>query len=403
MASVVVPGTVGSSSKNHWGLKMKSRVLIVGGGVASLEAALALRDLAGERTAVRIFSPRADFVYRPHAVGEPYGAARVARYDMRELAPLCGADFQHDSVVSVDPAARLISTHDGDTFPYDYLILAQGAKLIRAVPGATTFWGVADEHDVNQMLAGLRSGEIKRLAFTMSGVENWALPMYELALLAHREAEAAGIDGVELTIVTPEDSPLQVFGRRASELTASLLDERGVQLVSGTRPVRFEDGRLDTVPGEGREFDGVISLPRLQGRQIRGVPHDPDGFIGVDDHCRVLHHDRLFAAGDVTSFPVKQGGIATQHADLIAEAIAAERGVDLDPRPFDPILRGVLWTGEEPRYLQGWIGGGHGESSSLTPEPPWGSDEGKIVGRYLTPFVAGLGTQPESVASSSAS
>jgi sulfide:quinone oxidoreductase len=382
---------------------LKSRVLIAGGGVASIEAALALGALAGDRTAVTIFSPRTDFVYRPHAVGEPYGAARVARYDLRELAPLCGAEFRLDSVVSVDPAARLITTHDGDTFAYDYLILAQGAKLLRAVPGATTFWGAADEHDVNRVIAGLRSGEIKRLAFTMSGVENWALPMYELALLAHHEAESAGNNDVELTIVTPEDSPLQVFGRRASELTASLLAERGIQLVTGSRPVRFEDGRLETVPGEGREFDAVISLPRLHGRQIRGVPHDPDGFIGIDDHCRVLNHDQLFAAGDVTSFPVKQGGLATQQADLIAEVIAAERGVDLDPPPFDPMLRGVLWTGEEPRYLQGWIGGGHGESSSFTTEPPWGHDEGKIVGRYLTPFFAELGTQPESVASSSAS
>lgn len=369
---------------------MKSRVLIAGGGVASIEAALALRDLAGERIAVTIFSPRPEFVYRPYAVGGPFGSAHIARHDLRELASLCGAGFQLDSVVSVDPAVRLITTHDGDTFAYDYLILAQGAKPIRAVPGATTFWGAADEHDVNRVIAGLRSGEIKRLAFTMSGAENWALPMYELALLAHHEAESAGHDDVELTIVTPEDSPLQVFGRRAGELTASFLGERGIRLVAGSRPVRFEDGRLETVPGEGREFDAVISLPRLQGRRVRGVPHDPDGFIGIDDHCRVLNHDRLFAAGDVTSFPVKQGGLATQQADAIAEVIAAERGVELDPRPFDPMLRGVLWTGAEPRYLQGWIGGGHGESSSFTTEPPWGKDEGKVVGRYLTSFIAEL-------------
>ena len=109
---------------------MKSRVLIVGGGVAAIEAALALQDLAGEQTSVRIFSPRAEFVYRPYAVGEPYGAARVARYDMRELAPLCGADFQLDSVASVNSEARLITTYDGDTYPYDYLVLAQGAKLL---------------------------------------------------------------------------------------------------------------------------------------------------------------------------------------------------------------------------------------------------------------------------------
>ncbi|HEX5984557.1 MAG TPA: FAD-dependent oxidoreductase [Solirubrobacterales bacterium] len=382
---------------------MKSRVLIVGGGVASLEAALALRDLAGERTSVTIFSPRPDFVYRPYAVGEPYGAARVARYELRELAPRCGADFRPDSVISVDPDARLVTTYDGDTCAYDYLILAQGAKLLWPVPGASTFWGIADEHDVDRVLGRFRSGESRRLAFTMPGTESWPLPMYELALLADTELRRKGSTDAELTIVTPEESPLEIFGRRAGELAAGLLAERRIEVVTRTHPVRFEEGHLRTVPERSLEFDSVVSLPRLEGRRIRGVLHDAEGFIRIDDHCRVLNRERLFAAGDVTSFPVKQGGIATQQADVIAETIAADLGVDLDPQRFDPVLRGVLWTGEKPCYLEGWIGGGHGETSSFTAEAPWGSSEGKIVGRYLTPFFAELGAQPESVASRSAS
>jgi sulfide:quinone oxidoreductase len=224
----------------------------------------------------------------------------------------------------------------------------------------------------------------------MPALESWALPLYELALLAQAEVARAGIADVKLTVVTPEDAPLQVFGRNASELLGELLDERGIEVISHTHPVRFEDGHLVTVPGDHLDFDAVVSLPKLEGRRIRGVRHDPDGFVQVDDHCRVLKHDHLFAAGDVTSFPVKQGGIATQQADVIAEAIAADLGVAIEPQSFDPILRGVLWTGEEPRYLQGWLSGGHGETSTLTAEPPWGDGEGKIVGRYLTAFIAGV-------------
>ncbi|HEX6601024.1 MAG TPA: FAD-dependent oxidoreductase, partial [Solirubrobacterales bacterium] len=332
-----------------------------------------------------------------------YGAARVARYDLRELAPRCGAEFELDSVVSVDPVARLITTFDGATFAYDYLILAQGAKLLWPVPGAATFWGIADEHDVDRVLGRFRSGASRRLAFTMPGTESWPLPMYELALLADTELKRRGPAHAQLTIVTPEGSPLEIFGRRASELVAGLLTERRIEVVTRTHPVRFEEGRLKTVPERDLEFDEVVSLPRLEGRRIRGVPHDAEGFIRIDDRCRLLNRERIFAAGDVTSFPVKQGGIATQQADAIAEAIAADLGADLDPQRFDPVLRGVLWTGEEPCYLEGWLGGGHGETSSFTAEAPWGSSEGKIVGRYLTPFFAELGAQPESVASSSAS
>ena len=255
------------------------------------------------------------------------------------------------------------------------------------MPGAITFWGIAEESEVRKVMDRLRSGELHSLAFTMPGADSWALPLYELALLAESELSRAGVD-VKLTVLTPEDSPLQVFGRRASELLGALLRERGIEVRTGTHPVRFEDGHLTIVPGERFDVDAVVSLPKLEGRRIRGILHDPDGFVQIDDRCRMLKRDRIFAAGDVTNYPVKQGGIATQQADLIAESIAADLGVEIEPRSFDPVLRGVLWTGEEPRYLQGRLGGGHGETSSLTAEPPWGKSEGKIVGRYLTGFIA---------------
>jgi sulfide:quinone oxidoreductase len=366
---------------------MKSRVVIAGGGVASIETALALRDLAADRVEVEIFSPRRDFVYRPYAVGEPYGTARVANYDLGDLAARCGAGFHQDSIVAVTPESRLVTTHDGEGFSYDYLVVAPGAQLLWPVPGAITFWGIADERDVQKVMSRLRSGELRSLAFTMPSGESWALPLYELALLAESELSRAGID-VDLTIVTPEDSPLEIFGHRASELVGALLHERGIEVCTGRHPVRFEDGRLVTVPGDHFDVDAVVSLPKLEGRRIRGILHDPEGFIQIDDHCRMLKRDRIFAAGDVTNFPVKQGGIATQQADVIAEAIAAELGVEIEPQSFDPLLRGVLWTGEEPRYLQGWLGGGHGETSSFSAKPPWKASEGKIVGRYLTNFLA---------------
>jgi sulfide:quinone oxidoreductase len=69
------------------------KVLIAGGGVGALEAAIALRELAGEKARVEICAGRGDFVYRPFAVGEPYGASRVLRYDLADLAERCGAEL----------------------------------------------------------------------------------------------------------------------------------------------------------------------------------------------------------------------------------------------------------------------------------------------------------------------
>jgi sulfide:quinone oxidoreductase len=376
------------------------RVLVVGGGIAGVEATLALRDLAGDRLAVTLCDPRREFVFRPFAVGEPYGMSRVFRYDLPRLAERAGAEFRGDGIVAVEPERRAAITRDGERLPYDYLVLTGGVRMLWAVPGAVTFWGVADEGQVGEVVARLRAGTLRRLVFTMPGGRSWALPLYELALLAATQLDASGEGATALTVVTPEDAPLELFGRRAAEQMSELLAERGIELVTGTHPVRFDHGRLHVAPGEEIGADATISLPRLEGRRVTGVPHDSDGFVGVDEHCRVLGLERVFAAGDVTSFPVKQGGIATQQADAVAEAIAADAGAPVEPRPFDPVLRGVLWTGREPRYLYGRPTGGHGEESRLSSEPHGESGADKIAGRYLAPFVGALVEETELESSS---
>lgn len=383
----------------------QQKVLIIGGGIAGIEASLALRDLAGKRIEVTLCDPRREFVFRPFAVGEPYGAARIFRYDLRQLAEYCGASVHADGIVSVDPECQVAVTRGGDRLPYDHLVVASGVRMLWAVPGAVTFWGVADEGQVGDVIGDLRAGALRRLVLTMPGGCSWALPLYELALLGMTALAKAGVTRTQITVVTPEDAPLELFGRRASEQMSDLLEQRGIEIFAGAHPVRFDAGRLSIAPGEKIEADAVISLPRLEGRRIAGIPHDADGFIRVDEHGGAIGFERIYAAGDVTTFPIKQGGIATQQADVVAEAIAAEIGAGPDPRPFDPILRGVLWTGSEPRYLYGRPTGGHGETSSLSESPQWPLQNGKVAGRYITPFLRALAdvtSSPERVGPPSA-
>ena len=96
----------------------------------------------------------------------------------------------------------------------------------------------------------------------------------------------------------------------------------------------------------------MIALPRLRGRGIPGLPADAGGFLVIDEHARVTGAADVFAAGDATAEPIKQGGLAAQQADAAAEAIAAEAGAELDPRPYRPVLRGLLLTGDTPLYLR---------------------------------------------------
>src|SRR5262249_25288985 len=163
-------------------------------------------------------------------------------------------------------------------------------------------------------------GTVSRLVFTSPPENTWTLPMYELALLTAAHV-SEGPRGAQLTIVTPEQSPLEVFGPAASEHLRGLCSDRGIQLRAATTAMSFGGGRLEIVPGGSVEADRVVALPALKGRVLAGLPHDADGFVPVDDHCAVVGMEGVYAAGDGIAFPIKQGGLAAQQADAAAQAI----------------------------------------------------------------------------------
>ena len=367
---------------------MASRVVIAGGGVAALEAALALRALAEERVAIDLLGPEPHFWYRPLSVAEPFELGETHRYELAALAAAAGVTFTLGALEGVDAVRHEAKTSVGEV-PYDLLLVAVGAVPTPAVPGALTFRGPADTERIRNLLREIAAGDVRRVAFAVPWGAVWSLPIYELALMTAAHLRAHRIEGIELSLVTPEEEPLQLFGPAGSEAVADLLDAHDITLVAGSHPAEFADGSLSLVPEGQIEVDSVVALPRLRGIRLDGLPQTLSGFIPVDEYGRVRGVDDVYAAGDITSFPVKQGGIATQLADTAAEAIAQAAGVDLQPEPFRPVLRGLLLTGSQPRYLRHELNG-IGRADTASPDPLWWPPA-KIMGRHLAPFLAEFG------------
>jgi sulfide:quinone oxidoreductase len=369
-------------------------VLIAGGGVAALEAMLALKALAGDVLSVGLVAPEPQFWYRPLAAAEPFGLAAVRHFDLAVLADEAGALFVPDELVSVDAARRLAYMRSAGPVEYGALLIACGAVPRAAIPGAITFRGPADTRKIDELLDEIAAGAARRVAFVVPAGSVWSLPAYELALMTGSWLLERGIDGVTVALVTPEDEPLHVFGREASEAVRGLLDERGIMVHTRAYPAEARPGELLLVPDGAVAADRVVALPRLQGPQIGGIPQTFEGFVPVDPHGRVAGTTDVYAAGDITTFPIKQGGIATQQADAAAQAIAADLGADLVPRPFKPVLRGLLVTGGVPSYLRAELDGDADDTSQASAAPLWWPPA-KIVGHYLAPFLARLsGTEP---------
>jgi sulfide:quinone oxidoreductase len=362
-------------------------VLIVGGGVAGLEAALALRELGGGRIATTMIAPNPEFVYRPMSVREPFGYAEARRYPLDELARDIGVELLVDSFKWLDPERSVLHTEAGEQLSYDAVLLALGARLYARFEHALTI----DDARLDELLHGLiqdiEGGYVQRLAFVAPGRMGWPLPIYELALMTAARAQDMNIE-LSITIATPEDAPLAIFGRGASDGVRQLLEDNGIVTITSAHCEVPEPGHVAINPGARHlEADRIVAMPELHGPSVPGVPGGPvGGFIPVDVHCKVPGIDRVWAAGDATDFAIKHGGIAAQQADVAAQAIAALAGVAPAPAPFHPVIHGILLTGGKPRYLSAHVTGGHGSSSEITEAPTW-SPATKIAAKYLAPYL----------------
>src|SRR5688572_2358164 len=104
------------------------RVVIAGGGVAGLEALIALRQLAGDRVATTVLSPTDAFTIRALSVQDPFARPASGTYGLANICADHGAEFRHDALHSVQRETRMVTTAGGGDLPYDSLLVAIGAR-----------------------------------------------------------------------------------------------------------------------------------------------------------------------------------------------------------------------------------------------------------------------------------
>lgn len=376
-----------------------AHVVIAGGGVAAVELVLALHALAGPRVRMTLVAPQPDFQLHALRTAEPFSADHVRRHSLADLAERVGARLITDRVLAVDGDRHELRLAESGILGYDTLVLATGARHRTAYSRAITFTGDAESQDYHGLLADLDGHWTRSVAFVVPPGTTWPLPLYELALMTAREIHAMGIDDAHLQLVSPEATPLALFGPEASQAVADLLARANVIFTGNTYARPGADGRLELLPGGDRlDAERTVALPTIEGIPIGGVPGDDRGFVPTDEDGRVRGMPDVYAAGDGTTFPVKQGGIACQQADAIAELLAAAAGADLEPTPFRPVLRGRLLTGRGAQFLEHPLAGGGG--SGTRSELRLWSAHRKVDGRYLSPWLAELDgvTEPDHAA-----
>lgn len=381
---------VGGTSKRESDV-MIPHVVIAGGGVGALEGLLALQYHARDRIRISVVTATRSLTYRALSVAEPFGADPAPRFDWGHIARDRAVRWVYDVVTGVRPQERELDTREGPPVRYDALLLALGARPEPALPGAIPFAGPRDVLAVGEAIDALDPGRRHSIVFVAAAGTAWTLPLYELALMTAARGRERGLD-LAIELVTREAAPLGIFGAEASAAVARQLEDAGVRLRTGTFATEFAEGKLWLELEGTLDAELAIALPPLSGPHLAGLPDASDGFVPVDGFGRVRGVDHVWAVGDMTARPLKQGGLAAQQADVAAADIAAQvADTDIAVRAYDPKLRGLLLTGGDPVYLERRPGAP--PASEASGEFLWWPPH-KVVGRHIGPYLASIAASP---------
>ena len=193
---------------------------------------------------------------------------------------------------AIDREAHRIELADGDTLPYDRLLLTTGAQ-----PRPLNLPGV--DELAPRYLRTIEDSQALKAAFTPGA----RVVVVGAGWIGLEAAAAARMSGAEVTVLESLDLPLlRVLGPEMAQVFADLHREQGVDLRLGARIASARAGALVLEDGSTVEGDvflaGVGVAPDVQLAQEAGLTVD-DGVV-VDASLR-SSDPAVFAAGDVAS------------------------------------------------------------------------------------------------------
>ncbi len=311
---------------------MPARIVVLGGGVGGTLAANLLSKELGRDAKVTVVDPAGMHVYQPGFLYVALGHAN-GRWLSRDERTLLRRDVELavEAATRVDPEQGIVELARGGALPFDYLVLATGARLVPdCIPGlregSYDFYSLEGAQRLREALRAFRGG---RILVGIAGIPYKCPPApVEFVLMLEEYLRRRGIrKRSEITLLSPLNRAFTI--ESASKLIQPIMDERGVGLSTffNVESVDPSAGTVSSLEGEKAEYDLLVLVPPHRGQEViesSGLG-DASGWLPTDRATlQVGERERVFALGDATDLPIsKSGSTAHFEAPVVASRIAS--------------------------------------------------------------------------------
>lgn len=349
---------------------MPTRILILGGGFGGLYTALALDRLAGHREDLEIVLVNREnhFLFTPmlHEVAasdlDLTTIVNPIRKMLRRVRFFCG------ETESIDLARKQVRVWHGDSrhhhdLEYDHLVIGFGSVTnTYGLPGVAercmTMRSLGDAIALrNRIIANLEEADfeccasLRRRLLTVvvagggfAGVET-AAAIHDFVHEALPYYPNLSPEQIRVVVVHSGEAILPELGPKLGHYAMRKLKDRGVEIVTGLRVARCEEGAVVLSDGSAIESDTLIWTAGTAPNPLVGaLPCNLEGGrIKVDEQLAVPEWPGVWAVGDCACVPDSRTGKphppTAQHAirqgrHLAQNILAAIDGRDLRPFRF---------------------------------------------------------------------
>ena len=331
---------------------MKKRILVLGGGFAGLESAIALAKESNFE--VTLISNREYFYIYPISIWIPTREIEFkdSLIPLQKLADRRGFNLIIDEVVEIVGAENRVVLKNSGSMDYDYAVIAIGAGKLqhKGIEHTLSICGEPEEAlDIQKELDILiaKGGGKIAMGFGGNPKDSSAVrggPGFELFFNVHHKLTKLGIrDKFELTFFAPMAKPGARMGEGSLEKMNTIFKMLNLKSHYGKKIKEFQKNRVVFEDDTYLEADLIMYIPANQGHKNlihSDLPLSEAGFIEINEYCEVKGFDNLYAVGDVAkiegpNWRAKQGHIAEVMARNAAENIVIkENNLPHQPKSY---------------------------------------------------------------------
>ncbi len=356
---------------------MPKRIVIIGGGAggtitANLLARNLYRQLVSGHVVINMITDKAEHVYQPgflYVVFDKVRPDEIVRKQKEILDQ--NINLFVDPAVKIDKENKIVRTQSGKEFPYDFLVIATGSRIVpEDIPGLKEgghwFYDMEGAKKLRQALKDFSGG---RIAITVGVPHKCPVAPLEMTFMLYEYfKQKEMLDKVELFYTYPINRLHSL--EPVANWAVPEFEKKGIKSETffNMEEIDAEKKVVRSMEGSELNYDLLITVPPHKGAPvIADSGFGKDGWIPTNK--KTLHNegsDDVYVVGDTTNLPIsKAGSTAHFESHIVAERISSEITEGFSETEYDgKVICFVETSFDEATYI--WFN----YKTPPTPVPP---------------------------------